>query len=523
MALVQSSARSWVLQECERILEGIDSHSTPMQNGCLVFETGYGPSGLPHIGTFAEVVRTMMVINTMNYLRPDISTRLIVFSDDMDGLRKIPDNIPNKDKMQSYLGMPLTSIPDPLGEFDSFGAYMNNRLRMFLDNFGFADRYEFKSSTECYRSGIFNHAIKQILSSYDDVKNLVLPILGEERQRTYHPILPISQSTGRVLIADIKEVDPITGSIVYEDESGKLVEGSALSGRSKMQWKIDWGLRWAVLGVNYEMHGKDMDSSAVIGIKVCELLGKTPPVLFRYEMFQDDEGKKISKSKGNGLSTDEWLAYAPRETLALYMYANPHRAKSLSFGSIPKTVDEYLRYSASFFSQEDKMTNPLWYVHNGNPPNFGDIGVSFSMMLNLACACNPDNASVLYKFIEPGLGNITAEGKAMVEVLVDKALKYYNDKVKPYKKYKQPEDSESSALMTLHDRLLQGGVDDYQELVLSVGEGAGHDRSNMKPWFHTIYSVLFGQDSGPRVGTFISIYGPEKTAQLIAERIGESS
>jgi lysyl-tRNA synthetase class 1 len=518
---MSTGKRTWVHEQCTLLSERIGGKIP--EKGYVLFETGYGPSGPPHIGTFGEVVRTAMVLNQFRRLHPDIPTKLWVFSDDMDGLRKIPDNVPSPELMKQFIGRPLTAIPDPFRQHDSYGAQMNSRLRSFLDHFGFS--YEFKSATTCYKSGEYNSWIHKILVNYEKVRELVLPILGEERQKTYHPLLPLCQKTGKLLIADIVDVNPDNDTIVYVDEEGEKVQISALNGNCKMQWKIDWGLRWLVFGVDYEMHGKDLESSAEIAEQLCEMLGHRPPLLYQYEMFLDAEGKKISKSKGNGLSTEQWLRYAPVPTLALYMYTNPHRAKKLSLDVVPKTVDEYLRHSASFPNAEDKESNPLWHIHDGLPPQLGNLGLSFSMMIDIAAACSPENAAMLRTFIgRIATSDITAEGKQMLDDLAEKAMVYYNENVKPFRQYRQPNEQERAGLQALR-RMLDGctieAPDQLQELALLAGEEAGYERSNMKPWFAAIYNVLFGQNSGPRIGTFIAIYGAPKAVKMIDERLCE--
>ena len=362
-----------------------------------MFETGYGPSGLPHIGTFGEVARTTMVRHAFSLLS-DLPTKLIAFSDDMDGLRKVPDNLPQQDILQQHLGKPLTSIPDPFGTAESFGHHMNGRLKEFLDHFGFD--YEFKSATDCYKSGEFDQTLLAILKNYDAVINVILPTLGEERRQTYSPFLPVCEKTGEVLQVPVIEQNPDAGTIVYQNEDGSKVETSVTGGHCKLQWKADWAMRWTALGVDYEMAGKDLIPSVQLSSKICNIIGGTPPEGFNYELFLDENGQKISKSKGNGITIDEWLRYAPAESLALYMYQSPRKAKRLYFDVIPRQVDDYLTFLSKYPDQEDKAqyANPVWHIHSGNPPH-AETPLTFGLLLNLASACNPEDASVLWGFI----------------------------------------------------------------------------------------------------------------------------
>lgn len=492
----------WPIEEAKKLLPRVSSGKT------ILFETGYGPSGLPHIGTFGEVVRTIMVMRGLNHIAPGTKMRLICFSDDLDGLRKVPDNVPNRENLKNYLGYALTSIPDPFEKHESYGHYMNAKLREFLDLFGF--EYEFKSATECYKSGIFDEKLLLVLKKYNQIMDVMLPTLGEERRETYSPFLPVRD--GKVLQVKIAEVKDKT--VIYQDnETGELIETEVTGGKCKLQWKPDWGMRWAALGVDFELHGKDLQPSAVLSAKICSILEAKVPELSMYELFLDPEGKKISKSKGNGLTIEEWLRYAPWESLAFFMFQNPRRAKRLYFDVIPRNVDDYLDNLQKF--TKDDFNNPVSFIHNEVESYNDTCGITFSLLLNLASACNPESPEILWGFIKKYNENIT-KGSLLYR-LTEHAINYYNDFVKPNKKYKQPSSEEKNAISLLADRLGENpdlnSPEELQQIVYSVGKD--YDAKNIKNWFMLLYQVLLGQDQGPRIGSFISLYGVQNFIGMI--------
>ena len=507
------SSKAWPIQEALLLIERI-ANKTP-EKGYVLFETGYGPSGLPHIGTFGEVARTTMVRRAFEAIS-DIPTRLTCFSDDMDGLRKVPDNLPNKEMIAANLGKPLTSVPDPFGTHESFGHHMNARLKAFLDEFGF--QYEFKSSTETYKAGEFDKALLTILANYDKVMKVMLPTLGEERQQTYSPFLPISPRSGKVLLAKVTEVRVEKGTIVYEEEDGSLEEVPVTGGHCKLQWKPDMGMRWAALGVDYEMYGKDHLTSAQLYDAICKIAGGKPPNQFMFELFLDEKGQKISKSKGNGLTIEEWLRYAPAESLAYFMYQNPRRAKRLYFDVIPQHSDDYLTYLEKFAQEDEakKLENPVWHIHRGQPPA-PEANLRFSLLINLASACNPEDKSVLWGFISRYLQGATPATCPMLDKLVGYAVNYYNDFVKPHKKYRAPSDVERAALEELKTFLaaLPAGAtaEEIQNQIYEIGKKHGFE--DLKLWFRALYEILLGQETGPRMGSFVALYGAKETVGLI--------
>jgi lysyl-tRNA synthetase class 1 len=510
------AAHAWPFQEARALLDDRLKGQSPAK-GFVLFETGYGPSGLPHIGTFGEVVRTNMVRHAFETLTGGIPTKLYAFSDDRDGLRKVPDNIPEREMVAGHLGKPLTSIPDPFGTHPSFGAHNNARLQGFLDSFGF--QYEFQSATDWYLSGRFDQGCLAVLAHYDEIMKVMLPTLGEERQQTYSPILPISPTTGRVLQVPILERDAKSGMISYRDEDGSIVESAVTGGRVKLQWKADWAMRWYVLGVDYEMSGKDLISSYELASRICRILGGTPPLNLTYELFLDEAGQKISKSKGNGLSVEDWLAYAPPESLALYMYQKPKAAKRLHFDVIPRAVDEYLTFLAKFPAEDAarRLENPVWHIHRGQPPA-PETGLSYSILLNLASVCHAEDRSVLWHFISRYVPGAAPESMPILDGLVGYAMAYYRDFVRPGKRYRLPNPSEAKALAELEAGLAalpkDADAEAIQTLVYEVGKR--HPAfADLKNWFQALYQILLGQDQGPRMGSFIALYGIGETMTLI--------
>ncbi|MDB3895489.1 lysine--tRNA ligase [Candidatus Pelagibacter sp.] len=489
------------------------------KKGKITLQTGYGPSGLPHIGTFAEVARTSMLVNALSQLS-NLPTEIITFSDDMDGLRKVPDNVPNHKLLSDNLHKPLTQVPDPFEKFDSFGEHNNEMLKNFLDSFKF--KYNFQSSTSLYKNGFFNPTLKIILENYEGIMNIIIPTLGKERQQTYSPFLPICPDTGHVLEVPVLEIDKEKSKIIF-DNKGKKLEVSILDGNCKLQWKVDWAMRWYALDVDFEMYGKDLIESAVLSTKIINLIGKKNPSGFAYELFLDEKGEKISKSKGNGITIDQWLSYASPESLSLYMYQNPKRAKKLYKEIVPKAVDDYLDCIEKSKKQNELqlLMNPVWHVHNGNIPNEGMI-MTFSMLLNLVETSNADSKDLLWKFVKKYKPDISEKNFPIFDSLVGYAIKYFNDVIKAKKKYKIPNENEKLALQALtktlekcNDEMLP---EDIQTLIYSTGKENGYS-DNLRDWFKLIYEVVFGDENGPRMGFFISFFGVNETKELLINKL----
>ncbi len=518
-------AHAWPFEEARKVLARLERFAAAGKpKDTVIFETGYGPSGLPHIGTFGEVARTTWVRHAFEQMS-DVKTRLIAFSDDMDGLRKVPGNIPNPELLEANLGKPLTSIPDPFGTHESYGAHNNARLRAFLNQFGF--EYEFLSSTECYKSGRFDSALLTILASYEKVRDIVLPTLGAERRATYSPFLPICPRTGRVLQVPVIEWNAERGTIVYEDE-GRRTEVPVTQGHCKLQWKADWAMRWLALGVDYEMSGKDLISSVELSSKILRALGGAPPDGFNYELFLDENGERISKSKGNGLTIEEWLSYGPEESIALFMYQKPRVAKRLYFDVIPKAVDDYLEFLRKYhleLSEAERLENPVWHIHAGKPPA-EEYPVSFALLLTLVSASSAHERDLLWGFIRSYAPNASPSANPGLDRLVGHALKYYEDFVLPQKRYRAPTEKERAAMAELADYLERVPTErDGETVQYEVYEiGKRHRFEPLRDWFKALYEVLFGQSQGPRFGSFAVLFGCTETAALIRRALaGELS
>jgi lysyl-tRNA synthetase class 1 len=527
-------SNAWPFEEARKIVARLKNK--PKDE--VTFETGYGPSGLPHIGTFGEVARTTMVRHAFRVLTDDnIKTRLIAFSDDMDGLRKVPDNVPNKELLAQHLGKPLTQVPDPFGTHDSFGAHNNARLRAFLDHFGF--EYEFLSSTDCYKSGRFDQALLIVLARFDQVMAIMLPSLREERAATYSPFLPIDAKSGVVLQVPVTAHDAKAGTITYEDPDTKQpVTTPVTRGRCKLQWKPDWAMRWLALGVDYEMAGKDLIDSVKLSGEICRALGASPPEGFNYELFLDENGQKISKSKGNGLTIDEWLRYASPESLSCFMYREPKSAKRLYFDVIPRTVDEYQQFLDGFARQDPRqqLSNPVWHIHSGKPPQV-EMPISFSMLLTLVSSSNAENADTLWGFIGRYRPGVTPQSHPKLNAQVGYAIQYFRDFVQPTKKFREPSDVERKALNDLRDALTNlpagSSAEAIQDVVYEIGRrepflDPKKKAKDGKPgvsldWFNMLYQVLLGQEKGPRFGSFVAVYGLQNTVDMIDGALARSA
>ena len=527
-----AESRAWPFEEAQKIVARYKGKDYPQT---ILFETGYGPSGLPHIGTFGEVARTTMVRHAFRVLTEDkVATRLLCFSDDVDGMRKVPENVPNREKLLEHMGKPLTRVPDPFGEFESFGHHNNAMLRRFLDTFGFD--YEFASALDYYTSGRFDDGLVRMLENYDKVMAVMLPTLREERRKTYSPILPIHPETGVVMQVPIDEVHPDRATVVWTDPAtGKRWETSVKGGGCKAQWKADWALRWAVLDVDYEMSGKDHIDNVRTSGKICRILGGTPPEGFNYELFLDENSEKISKSKGNGITIDQWLAYAPTESLGLYMYQKPRTAKKLYFDVIPKAVDEYYTFLSAYRKQDWKtrLGNPVWHMHDGNPPQI-ELPVPFALLLNLVSASNAHDRSVLWGFISRHVAGVTPQSHPELDRLAGYAIRYFDDFVKPAKVYRAPDAVEREALTALSDALGQLPADADGEAIQNASLNVARrieryqDHGKKSPeggpgvsgaFFQMIYQVLIGQERGPRFGSFAALYGIAETRALIQKAL----
>jgi lysyl-tRNA synthetase, class I len=534
------ASKAWPFEEARKLIARLER--APRNE--VIFETGYGPSGLPHLGTFGEVARTSMVRHAFRVLTGDsVKTRLIAFSDDMDGLRKVPDNIPNRELVAAHLGKPLTKIPDPFGEYDSFAAHNNARLRAFLDQFGFD--YEFMSSTEAYQSGRFDAALLSVLERFDEVQAIMLPSLREERAATYSPFLPIHPRTGIVMQAPVIGHDPRAGTISWRDpDTGEEFATPVTGGRCKLQWKPDWAMRWHALRIDYEMAGKDLIDSVKLSSRIARALGSEPPAGFNYELFLDENGQKISKSKGNGLTIDEWLAYASPESLSLFMFQKPTAAKRLYFDVIPRNVDDYLGFLDAYPRQEwkERLGNPVWHIHAGAPPEPEILthdqhgqAVSFAMLLNLAAVSNTENPAVLWGFLRRYYPSASPETHPRLDSLVGYAVAYFRDFVAPKKRYREADEVERAVLAEISTKLAElpanASADEIQQALYDIArpvpryqdhsaKGSTAARPGVSnEFFNMVYALLLGEERGPRLGSFIALYGLEETRALIGKAL----
>ncbi len=513
-------SKAWPYEEARKLLK---RYPQGKPDGVpMLFETGYGPSGLPHIGTFNEVLRTTIVRHAYEELTGGAPTRLVAFSDDMDGLRKVPDNVPNQEMLQQYLGKPLTKVPDPFGKFESFAQHNNAMLRDFLDRFGFD--YEFVSSTDMYCGGQFDDALRNVLRNYQAVMDIMLPTLRKERQATYSPVLPISPTSGIVLQVPVEVVDADAGLVRFEDE-GQIIEQSILSGGAKLQWKVDWAMRWVALGVDYEMAGKDLIDSVIQSSKIARALGGRPPEGFNYEMFLDEKGEKISKSKGNGLSIEQWLTYGSEESLAFYIYREPKAAKQLHIGVIPRAVDDYEQFRGAYEGQpvDKRLGNPVHHVHNGKVPQDA-LPVTYGLLLNLVGVMGADATEhQVWAYLRNYAPGVTAEDHPRLAGLVRNALAYNRDFIAPTLKRRAPEANEAQALRELDAQIAalpdDATAEEIQNIVYEIGKDPHYGFEQLRDWFKALYETLLGAQQGPRMGSFIALYGIENSRRLIAQAL----
>ncbi len=508
----------WPFLEAIKVKKRIDNQKKVKKYS--VFQTGYGPSGLPHIGTFGEVLRTIMVIKAFKFLS-NYETKLYVFSDDMDGLRKVPENIPNQDMIKKHIDKSLSSIPDPFQKFNSFSEFNNFKLKEFLNRFGFD--YNFKSSTHLYKTGFFNSGLTDVLKNYEKIRNVILPTLGKERRETYSPFLPICKETGKVLQVKIDEIDTDNNKIIYHNKFlKKRVEASIHDGSCKLQWKVDWAMRWKVLDVDYEMNGKDLIESFQLSSKINKIIGGNPPVNLTYELFLDEKGEKISKSVGNGISVEDWLAFAPQESLELFMFQSPRKAKKLYFDSIPKSTDEFLKYKNKFIEQDkiEKINNPLWFINLKDQIKIPET-LTFNMILNLASVCNADNEKILWSFIENYYPKIKKRESIFLNQLLELGVNYYKKFISPQKKYRKASTKEIDGFKMMIKVLEESseGItsEELQTKIYEIGMKLEFEK--LRDWFSAFYEVVLGQKEGPRIGSFIKFYGKENSITLLKKRM----
>ncbi len=508
------TARAWPFVEARALRARLKDESRT-----VVFQTGYGPSGRPHIGTFGEVARTTMVRNAFRLLSKDrIKTRLICFSDDLDGMRKVPDDAPAPEKLHPYLQKPLSQVPDPEGKAESFAAANNARLCAFLDRFAFD--YTFVSASSVYASGRFDGLLRRVAAHYEQIMEIMLPTLGEERRETYAPILPICPHSGRILQVPLRLVDRERAVFSYHDPlSGESRHFEARGGQCKLQWKADWALRWAAFGVDYEMAGKDLAPSRALASKIVRLLGHRPPGGMTYELFLDEHGQKISKTKGNGLSIEQWLEIGPTESLALFMFRKPTQARHLHPGIIGPLIDEYATQHAAYDQQgpRERLENPLWHIHAGRLPQLEAHGLSFAMLLNLVSALNDGDKGRIWGFVSRYDGALSPATSPKLDRKIDYAIAFFRNHLESRRAFRPPHPHEVVSLQALRSELRRLPEDTdaqtIQTLVYEIGKAGDFDK--LKDWFTGLYEVLLGQDHGPRFGSFVALYGIKQTCDLI--------
>ena len=515
--------KSWPFKEAERIIK---ARERTQANGPALFQTGFGPSGLPHIGTFAEVARTTWVRRAFEYLSGE-ETRLYAFCDDQDGLRKVPDNLPNQEMLQANLGKPLCDIPDPYGCCESFSHHMIGNLERFLDTFEFD--YTLKRSSDAYRSGEFNNGLAILLDKVEDVLDIILPTMKEENRAAWSPFFPRCETCGRVNTTRVTAYNKSEKTIDYTCDidlgnvagCGHAGTSSVLGGASKMGWKIDWALRWYCYGVDYEMYGKDLIPSAELSAKIVRLMGGRPPQGLFYELFLDEMGEKISKSKGNGVSIEQWLEYAPIDSLAHFIFREPRQAKKLFFNMIPKTMDEYLDHLRKYPSvaDEKKPDTPLWHIHNrGRQVPSYNSSINFSTVNNLVSALGNPTRDLLISYLARYDEKSTTYPD-VIDGLIEKGLKFYEDHILPTKQYRTPTATERPLFEQLAETLKSLGIEEKTEKELQglVFDIARDNDTDPKTFFAAIYQVLLGQERGPRFGTFAKLVGIERVLSLIEE------
>ncbi|MGE3693082.1 MAG: lysine--tRNA ligase [Novosphingobium sp.] len=517
-------SKAWPFEEARKLVKRFPEGKAG--GAPMLFETGYGPSGLPHIGTFQEVLRTTLVRRAYETMTDGAPTRLVAFSDDMDGLRKVPDNIPNQGLLAAHIGHPLSRIPDPFNKYESFAHHNNALLREFLDRFGFD--YEFVSASDQYNSGAFDDALRNVLRHFDAIMDIMLPTLREERRLTYSPVLPVSPKTHQVLQVPVEVVDAQAG-IVRFDDHGDMVESCVLGGTAKLQWKVDWAMRWLALGVDYEMCGKDLTDSVRESGRIVRVLGGRQPEGLIYELFLDENGEKISKSKGNGLTIEQWLTYGSEDSLGLYLYREPKSAKSLHPGIIPRAIDEYWQFREKIPSQpiEQQLGNPAWHLLRTNGYHGGDgdsLPVTYGLLLNLVGVLGAQaNREQVWSYLGNYIEDARPEAHPALDALVDKALAYNRDFVAPTLHRRRPHLKEVEALKALDAMLASlpehASAEDIQTLVYEVGKNPDMHFEQMRDWFKCLYETLLGSSQGPRMGSFIALYGVENTRKLIAEAL----
>jgi lysyl-tRNA synthetase class 1 len=525
-----AGAELWPREEARRLAERVAAYEPERP---VIFQSGFGPSGLPHLGTMAEILRPSFVRKAFHLIEPARPSRLIVFIDDLDGLRKVPENVPNRESVEQYLGMPVAKIPDPFGCCASFADHMVGLLGGFLAPVEV--EYELMRAAEMYSSGRFDEGLKLILEKHEEIIAIIAPTLREENRAGWSPFMPICPKCGQVVERAVTAYHAERASVEFTCEKsaggrpgcGFSGEQSVLGGMAKVQWKVDWALRWYVLKVDYELYGKDLTDSARLSGQILRVMGGRPPLGFPFEMFLDEEGRKVSKSVGRGVTVEQWTRYAPIEVLKFFLLLNPRRARKLFLEAIPQYVDEYLdavrEYAAA--SEEQRRESMLEFVIQSTTPRRFNSALSFGLMMNLVAALGSSDSDFIWKYLVRYDASIGGEPdtEAMGRRLMQCALNFYRDFIEPTKKLYTPSDAERAQLKTLDAYLRENqdaSAEDIEKKIYDLG------RENYeKPGkiFPLLYRSILGQERGPRLGAFIRLATPARIIELLDATIARTA
>lgn len=500
-----ANSKAWPVVEANKVIERVKA----LKKQIATFETGYGPSGLPHLGTICEVIRTSMVKKAYDILHPVIPSRLLAFVDDMDGLRKVPGNVPQADMLAGYLNYPLTQVPDPFGQEKSFADYNAKRFEHLLDQYGYLSGIEVKRAHQEYKSGRFNFALLDILKHHIPILEIMKEHLREERFSTYSPFLPISPVTGKILQVAMTKYTPST--ITFQAEDKQEYTTPVVDGYCKLQWKPDLGMRWYALGVDYEIYGKDLESSVEIASKICQLLGNPAPLGFQYEHFLAPDGSRVSKSKGNeSVTVQAWLNYTPKGTLEHFIFQNPRRAKRLRIHDIPNYVEAFLEELSQFdsMSTQEQYESAIFYInHKPNPTN-----ISFKLALSIACATHIQSEQELIQRL-----NISTDDALGLSV-ARCAFAFFQDCIKANLKIEPMPTTMHVAVNDLIAKLKTVSID-ADNIQNAFFTTAKEHNIPFKDWFTALYKALLGAEQGPKLGSFCVNYGVEKVINLLSNQI----
>ena len=525
----QTSELLWPYEEARKVAERVARYEAGRP---AIFQSGFGPSGMPHLGTMAELLRPSYVRKAFERLaqsgsiEPARPARLIVFIDDMDGLRKVPENIPNRETTSFHLGEPVSRIPDPFGDcHPSFSEHMLSLLEKFLAPVEI--EFELIKSTEMYGSGQFDEALKLILARHQQIIEIIAPTLREENRAGWSPVMPVCPSCGQVNSTLVTGYHPERASVEFSCEKniggskscGFKGEQSVLGGKAKVGWKVDWALRWYALKVDYELYGKDLIDSARLSGQILKVLGGKPPLGFPFEMFLDEEGHKVSKSVGRGVTVDQWTRYAPIEVLKYFLLVNPRRARKLFLEAIPQYVDDYLDALRAYAAapENERGNLPIDLVIQRTTPRRFDSELTFGMIMNLVSALGTGDRDLIWNYLtgyDPRIaGNPDTE--RMGKTLMECALNVYADFIEPTKKRYLPEANERDQLRALMEFLVGNSGATAEEIEKKIYDLGRENYDKPGKIFPLLYRVLLGQERGPRLGAFIKLATPQRMIEIL--------